>query len=68
MDRNDLAVEKFCLVRDAIDQTLYPNAYRMAFKTPFRFYLDHETEESVCYLIARYENPEQDTTKGDHNE
>jgi len=63
MDRHDLAVKKFCAVRDNIDQTRYPSAYRMAFKVPFRFYLDHDTEESVCWLIAKYENPEQDTTK-----
>lgn len=55
MDRNDLAVEKFCLVRDAIDQTLYPNAYRMAFKTPLRFYKEHTTEEAIAILIKEYE-------------
>ena len=55
MDRSDLAVEKFCLVRDKINRTKYPCAYRMAFKTPFRFYLEHSTEEAIEILIREYE-------------
>ena len=55
MDRSDLAVEKFCLVRDKNNRTKYPCAYRMAFKTPFRFYLEHSTEEAIEILIREYE-------------
>lgn len=55
MDRAEEARDKFLLVRDAIDQTLYPNAYRMAYKTPFKFYMEHDTEEAIQILIAAYE-------------
>lgn len=56
MDRVDLAVKKFCAVRDAIDQTRYPSAYRMAFAKPLRFFEEHGTEEAISILVTEYEN------------
>lgn len=56
MDRNDLSIKKFCAVRDSMDRTRYPSAYRMAFKKPRRFYLEHSTEEAISILVAEYEN------------
>jgi len=43
------------LVRDALDQTQYPNAYRMAYQTPFKFYIEHTIEEIIAILIAEHE-------------
>jgi hypothetical protein len=55
MGRAEEARAKFLLVRDAIDVTIYPNAYRMAYQTPFRFYEEHTTEEAIAILIKEYE-------------
>lgn len=55
MDRSEEARAKFLLVRDALDQTRYPNAYRMAYQTPFKFYIEHTIEEIIAILIAEHE-------------
>ena len=55
MDRVAQARIRFLIVRDAISQTLYPNAYRMAYKMPFRFYEEHDAEEAIQILIEENE-------------
>ena len=47
-ERIEAATKAFCAVRDA----LTPNTpeYRLAFKQPFRFYLEHTTEQAIKIL------------------
>lgn len=58
MNRNDEALQKFLLVRDSIGQVEHPAAYRMAYKKPFRFYLEHSTDEAIKILIEENEQEE----------
>ena len=46
---------KFLLVRDAIDQTRYPNAYRMVYTTPLKNFVERTVDEMVAILIAEHE-------------
>ena len=46
---------KFLLVRDAIDQTRYHNAYRMVYTTPLKNFVERTVDEMVAILIAEHE-------------
>lgn len=49
------AKNKFLDVRDNISQTDHPQAYRLAFSKPLKFYLDKTTDESIAELIKETE-------------
>ena len=51
LTRSEKARNAFLAVRDNIDQKKYRQAYRLAFKKPFKFYEGKTTEEAIAILI-----------------
>lgn len=55
MDRAQRAQKAFVKVFRSIDPAKHPQAYRLAFSKPLKFYEDHSKTEAVKLLIAEAE-------------
>lgn len=55
MDRVQRAQRAFVKVFKSIDSVKHPQAYRLAFSKPLKFYEDHSKAEAIKILIAEAE-------------
>lgn len=55
MSLYETAKSKFLDVRNNINKTEHPQAYRLSFSKPLKFYLDKTTDEAIAELIKETE-------------
>lgn len=55
MDMVEIATKAFIKVRDRISCRENPEAYRLAYEKPLKFYLEHTTEEAINILVIEAE-------------